>query len=112
MRERKSASDNGTDALRITAQFRTRQGMAYELREHGARLTVLISANDDGADAAWRCEAFSSLAPANAIARTAPTRQEALQRTGAEWTVDARRRDLPAFDWDAVSRALAVVRAI
>lgn len=110
---KKSHSDNGTDALRITAQFRTREGMAYELRDKGARLTVLISESDkDAKGEPWRVEAFSSLAPTSAVARTASTRREALQRTGAEWVVDAPSRGLPSFDWEAVARALAVVRAI
>jgi hypothetical protein len=110
---KKSDNDDGTDALRITDQFRTREGMAYELRAHGARLTVLISENaKDDADGPWRVEAFCSLAPESAISRTAPTRGEALQRTGAEWALHARSRGLPMFDWDAVARALTVVRAI
>jgi hypothetical protein len=110
---KKSDTDDGTDALRITAQFRTREGMAYELRDHGARLTVLITeSGKDDTGGPWRVEVFSSLAPASAISRTAPTRREALRRTGTDWALDAQSRGLPMFDWDAVARALTVVRAI
>ena len=110
---KKSHTDDGTDALRITSQFRTREGMAYELRDHGARLTVLITESaKDEADDRWRVEAFSSLAPTSAISTTAPTRREALQRTGTRWALDAPSRELPMFDWDAVARALTIVRAI
>lgn len=114
MRERKrSSSDDGTDALRITDQFRTRDGMAYELRAHGARLTVLITElRTVGNEGEWRVEAFSSLDPASTVAREGPTKREALQRMGIDWASDARTRGLPAFDWDAVARALATVRAI
>jgi len=114
MSERKSSrTDDGTDALRITSQFRTREGMAYELRDHGARLTVLITeTRGEAAAAAWRVEAFASLTPAVTISHTAPTRREALQRTGGGWELGAREHNLPTFDWDAVARALAVVRAI
>jgi len=113
MRDRKASSDKGNDALRITAQFRTREGMAYELREHGARLTVLISESaKNDVEGPWRVEVFSSLAPTAGISRAAATRREALQRSGVEWAVDAPTRGLPSFDWEAVARVLTVVRAI
>lgn len=113
MRERSDRTDKGTDALRITAQFRTRKGMAYELREHGARLTVVITEGDKQANAApWLVEAFASQTPASAISNAADTRREALRRIGAEWAQDAQARGLPTFDWEAVATALSSVRAI
>jgi hypothetical protein len=112
MRER-AHTDKGTDAMRITNQFRTREGMAYELREHGERLTVLITeSNKAETEAGWHVEAFASRAPDNAIAYTSQTRREALRRTGAQWVLDATTRGLPTFDWDAVASALTLVRAI
>lgn len=110
MRER-GRSDDGNDKLRITAQFRTREGMAYELREHGARLTVMITAGTQS-EGAWLVEAFSSLEPTSGIQNIAATRREALRRTGAAWRVEAGNRGLPQFDWDAVADALTTVRAI
>lgn len=105
---RSNKNDNGSDALRITDQFRTRQGMAYELRQSGARLTVLINEQEGG----WCVEASSVQYPGEEISRVASTRAEALRRTGVQWTEDSAARGLPSFDWSAVAVALTAVRAI
>lgn len=114
MRERGAGkTDDGTDKLRITDQFRTRAGMVYELRQHGARLTLLISerAADDGV-ANWHVEASSNVAPGAAIEQVASTRADALRMTGVQWVADCGARGLPTFDWEAVAHALTAVRAI
>ena len=100
--------DRGADALRITTQFRVLHGMAYELRAHGTRLTILITKPDGRA--AWSCEAF--IEPTRSIAALANTRAAALRTASELWKPDGPERGLPAFDWDAVTRALADVRAI
>jgi hypothetical protein len=111
-RARRASRDAAAeDALRITAQFRTREGMAYELREHGERLTVLITAAAD-ASMPWRVEAFATGRPDANVQHAALTRREALRLTGAEWRRDAGARTLPSFDWDAIALALGSVRAI
>lgn len=113
MRERTApgGNDAGNDALRITAQFRIRNGMAYELRQSGARLTLLITEQPTHeARSEWIVEASSAQAPGAAVAQAGSTRAEALRRTGELWAADA--RGLPRFDWDAVTQALAMVRAI
>lgn len=99
-------NDDGTDKLRITTQFRVRGGMAYELREHGSRLTVLITNGAPGSE--WTCEAFTD--PARPISHSATTRAEAVRRTSDAWRSD--QQGLPRFDWDAVVSALTQVRAI
>lgn len=113
-------NDRGNDALRITDQFRTRHGMAYELRERGSRLTLLIAertveggAGDGGQGSVeWHVEASSTQFPGSTISQAASTRAEAVRRIGMQWTVDCGTRGLPSFDWDAVARALTAVRAI
>jgi hypothetical protein len=111
---RAAKTDNGTDKLRITDQFRTRNGMAYELRQHGARLTVLIAErpieNGDGSE--WLVEASSVQFPGSEVSQVAPTRAEALRKIGMQWVADAAARGLPSFDWTAVATALTAVRAI
>lgn len=109
---RAGKTDNGTDACRITDQFRTRHGMAYELRESGARLTLLIAEHVGADGSEWHVEASSTQHPGNAITDSAHTKAEALRRTGAQWTEGALARGLPSFDWTAVARALTAVRAI
>jgi hypothetical protein len=114
MRERlPNKTDKGADALRITDQFRTRQGMAYELRERGSRLTLLIAERaTPEAGTEWLVEASSVQFPGAAVTHAASTRAEALRRTGVQWGEDCAARGLPSFDWDAVARVLTAVRAI
>ncbi len=107
----RKAPSASADARRITAQFRTARGMAYELREHGARLAIQITPRG-GDSVGWHVEASSADVPGVAISEAASTRSEAVRRTGAQWAVDERARGLPTFDWDAVARALREVRAI
>ena len=110
---RANHTDNGSDKLRITDQFRTRQGMAYELREKGARLTVLIAERTaEGQATEWHVEASSAQAAGASVAHAASTKAEALRRTGVEWAADGLTRGLPSFDWAAVAIALRAVRAI
>lgn len=110
MVERGRATDAG--AVHIESQFRTREGMAYELRGAGARLTVLVTKEGLPEVDPWRVEVFTSLAPAETLARRGGTRREALERAGVAWTTEAGERGLPSFDWDAVAQCLATVRAI
>lgn len=94
------------DRLRITAQFRVRGGMAYELLQHGRRLTLLFS-HDPTSEGEWSCEAFIGIrGSAGPVMRVGKTRTEALQRTSAELGDAAR------FDWDAIVQALTQVRAL
>lgn len=109
---RAAKNDNGTDKLRITDQFRTRNGMAYELRQQGARLTVLIAEQTDAAGSQWHVEASSQQFPGSGMSHVASTRAEALRRIGLEWGEGAASRGLPSFDWSAVAVALSAVRAI
>lgn len=109
---RANKTDKGNDSCRITDQFRTRQGMAYELRESGARLTVLIAERTNEGGSEWLVEASSVQFPGAEIAHTASTKAEALRRTGAQWVEDSMARGLPTFDWTAVAKALTAVRAI
>lgn len=109
---RSTKGDAGNDSCRITDQFRTRHGMAYELRESGARLTVLIAELTNPTGSEWQVEASSVQFPGSEVSTTASTKAEALRRTGAQWTADASARGLPTFDWNAVAKALTAVRAI
>ena len=115
MREKTASNktDKGNDSLRITDQFRTRHGMAYELRERGSRLTLLIAERttpDAGTE--WHVEATSVQLPGAAFSHAASTRAEALRQTGMHWAADCDARGLPSFDWEAVAKALTAVRAI
>ena len=107
----KRAKDDG--ALHITMQFRILRGMAYELHEHGNRLTVRITESGAAAPSEeWTVEAFGGGAAEGAITRSAPTRAEALRRAGAMWGDALQERGLHPFDWEAVARVLTLVRAL
>ncbi len=102
-----------TDSMHITDQYRTRNGMAYELREHGARLTVMIAertTEETGRE--WHVEASAAQFPGSEVSHAASTKAEALRHAGLDWAAVSATRGLPAFDWEAVTKALTAVRAI
>jgi len=106
-------SDDGQDGLRITNQFRTRNGFAYELRFEGARLEVLVTprtSEDDGGD--WHVEASVKTSPEQTIGHWASSKSEALRLTAATWAERSAELGLPTFDWNAITRALVAVRAV
>jgi hypothetical protein len=100
------------DSLKITNQFRSKGGMAYDLKCKGTRITVLVSPRttpDDEGD--WRVEARSHTPQEEDVVVTGwgPTRIAALQALGRSSTATA---SLGMFDWDAVATVLSSVRAI
>ena len=102
------------NAVKITQQFRSRDSMVYDLRGSAGRLTLRVSGREaDGGRTEWRIEASTSTAPGSvSFAHSATTRAEALRAVGRSWMEKRVAHDLPSFDWDAVARALADVRAI
>lgn len=110
---RSKGNDDGTDQVRITDQFRTRAGMAYELRGRGNRLTLVVSETSDSiTPAEWRVEASCPQCPGAEVTYSAKTRVEAVQRTGEKWIAEGEALGLPAFDWTEVIKALTAVRAV
>jgi hypothetical protein len=101
-------------SIRITNQFRSRNGFVYDFTCDGARLTLSISQRENAADEGeWRIEARTNHAPeALVVARWGPTRLEALREVGRAWDSEAAGRGLPLFAWQSVETALTDVRAI
>ena len=107
----KRAKQDG--ALHITMQFRILRGMAYELHEHGNRLTVRITESGSSAPSEeWTVEAFGGAVCEGTITRSASTRAEALRQAGVMWGDALHERGLHPFDWEAVARVLTLVRAL
>jgi hypothetical protein len=100
------SSTKDKSALRITDQHRGKQGMVYDLKSEGSRLTLTIVAE---ADDRWRIEARTGKEEEPLVAEADTTRRGALARVAASWRM---RSGLPPFDWDAVTTALADVRAV
>ena len=107
-------SEKNTDTLKITNQFRLRTSLVYDFRCEGSRLTVSITPRerpDDGGE--WRVEARASHAPeALVVTEWGATRIDALRAVGQVWVSKAAEHGLPAFDWEAVAKALQDVRAV
>ena len=107
-------SEPNEHPVKITQQYRARTGMTYDLKGDGHRLTVHICPREkesDGGD--WRVDA--SMAPTRdtpVVSEWGPSRADALRAAGTAWTSRATAEGLPAFDWDAVAKALQAVRAI
>lgn len=107
-------SEEKVEKLRITDQFRSKNGFVYDLRFEGARLTLFIAPREHPSDAGeWKVEASTRRLPEPfVITHWGPTRADALQEVGRSWVAQAPSNDLPAFDWAAVEKALREVRAL
>ena len=104
------------DAAMITTQFRTRNGMAYELKCESAKLALAVSPRESSSDADdWRVEASTRLTPGTepvVVSAYGPTRTDALREVGRSWVESAPISGLPTVDWEAVAQALIAVRAL
>jgi len=102
------------NALRITDQFRTTRGMVYDLRCYESRLSVCIGPRNEVSDPAdWRVEAWSGrIGEGAVVTEWGRTKALALSAAGHVWAEQTRGNSLPAFDWDAVAKALNDVRAL
>jgi hypothetical protein len=103
------------DALRITNQFRSKGGMAYDLRCEGVRLALYMvqrASTDDPGE--WRVEARGTRPggePA-VITMWGATRADALRAVGAAWANAMETEGLRVFDWEAMAKILGTVRAL
>ena len=100
--------------IRITQQFRSRDAMVYDLKGATGRLTLRVSASEDGGGVPlWRVAASTSTSPeAVSVSESGGTRAEALRAVSVAWGEKRAANNLPVFDWEAVARVLAAVRAI
>lgn len=114
MSEKSDKAEKLKDALKITDQSRDRNGMVYDLKAEGNRLTVRIFPRENPTEQnEWRIEARVSSAPeALTVTQWGATRTEALQEVGKVWVSLAAEQGLPTFDWAAVAVALNAVRAL
>ncbi len=101
-------------ALKITQQARGRTGWVYDLSANERRLTVSMFPRDNVEEPGeWRVEARASRADdAVVVSEWGPTRAAALEKVGAAWTTLVDTKNLPAFDFDAISKLLESVRGV
>jgi hypothetical protein len=89
--------------------------MVYGLRGSAGRLTLRMTGQgeDDGPPTEWRIEASTSSSPeAVVVAEWGATRAEALLAVGRSWNEKRLASNLPSFDWESLTRAMAAVRAV
>lgn len=108
------AKEDSKHAVRITNQFRTREGMVYELSCDDVRLTLQMSARTASGDLEeWHVQAFARQAPERpTVCKPARTRRDALRAVARVWLAKGGAYGFPTLDWDAVADALLAVRAI
>ncbi len=116
MTTRKDKDDgDGSDkarAVKITNQFRSRTGFVYDLKCDGQRLVLRIGASMHEPQDGWHVQAASASADDTpSVEAYAPTRADALREVGRRWA-DSGGPNFPAFDWEAVEKALTAVRAL
>jgi hypothetical protein len=103
------------ESIRITQQFRARDAMVYDLRGSAGRLTLRVSGrgDGDGPPTEWRIDASTSSSPdAVIVSEVGLTRADALRAVSRSWNEKRLANNLPSFDWESVTRAMAAVRAI
>jgi hypothetical protein len=105
--------DKTVDGLKITNQFRSRTGFVYDLQCRGDRLVLGIAPRENASDPGeWCVEARTGAKDPDPVVGWGATKLDALREAGVAWVATARERPLPAFDWDAVAKVLAEVRAV
>jgi len=108
------AKDKPRPPVRITNQFRRRQGMVYDLSCEDIRLTIEVGPreNQDGLGE-WNVGAHARQAPERpTIDQPGATRLDALSAVARTWAEKRGTFGFPALDWSAVTEALQAVRAI
>jgi hypothetical protein len=112
MRER---DEEKSTALKITNQFHSKGGMAYDLKCDGVRLTLQFSAKTRSEDPGeWRVEARGARMSEQAATVTewGATRVGALEAVGRAWGEALETASMRVFDWAAVAKMLTAVRAL
>lgn len=107
-------TDKASDRLRITNQFRSKTGFAYDLKQHEAKVTLNIAPSEGSPDAeAWRVDARVKLSSAIVtVSGSGATRADAIRAVGRSWISQPSAPQLPVFDWEAVILVLSAVRAV
>ncbi len=105
------------DALRIVNQFRSKRGMAYDLKCEGVRLALHMTPRASADDPAeWCVEArgnrAGTAADAALVVEWGNTRGDALRAIGVAWSNAIATKELRVFDWDAVAKVLDSVKAL
>jgi superfamily II DNA/RNA helicase len=112
-RRASAMTEKKTDALRITNQFRSRNGFVYDLRCEGATLILSIKPRENPDDPGdWSVEARVRSQDAAPITAWGPTKRDALREVGVAWVASAPSLGLPTFDWTAVATVLSEVSAV
>lgn len=98
-----------TRTVFVAQELRDATKMRYLLACPESPLTVRMYPSADR----WHVEARTSDA-ADAVVVTAagPSRAAALAEVGRWWRAQEKTLDLPHLDWEAITRALAEVRAV
>lgn len=99
--------------VKITQQFRERQGMAYDFLCEDKRLTVRMVPETESDPVTWRVELrMSDAADAVSAHGVGQTRTIAFSEAARAWDEQSLARDVPRFDWEGITRALSEVRAL
>ena len=111
----RAKNENPDAPLRITDQYHSKGGMAYDLKCRGVRLSLLVTERarpDDPGD--WRVEARSARSDGVVVTvmEWGATRRDALADVAHAWVRVGSAPGTPMFDWDAVANLLSSVRAL
>jgi len=111
----RAKTEEKATTLRITNQFHSKGGMAYDLKCEGVRLTLLVTArtrNEDPGE--WHIEARGtrSAEEVAVISEWGSTRGDALRAVARSWADAVQTQALRVFDWEAVASMLSSVRAL
>lgn len=107
-------SNQTTEGLKITMQYRARNRMVYELESGASAFDVHVWQRAiEGEASGWRVEAHNGRGPdAVVVAGLGASRTEALLEVARAWADQDTRRALPPLDWNAIVSLLGSVRAL
>jgi len=111
---KKKEPPKNPNALKITNQFRAKNGMVYELKGEGNTLVVRVYPRESAVDPSdWRIEARANDKDESVVVtQWGTSKADTLREVGRAWTEMTATHGLHTFDWTTVAEALHAVRAI
>ena len=110
------AKDAKKPAVRITGQFRSRDGMVYDFICDNIRIAISVSPStpdDQTPDDQWNAEAIAKqVATPVSLHGVGPSRGDAITALAETWMSKNGAEGAPWLDWSAIREALAAVKAI
>ena len=107
-------SEKAPEGLKITNQFRSKNGFVYDFKLLETRMSLNISPRESDADEGdWRVDAqVRRSSDSVVITGWGATRADAVADVGRSWASKSSELQFPTYERDAVVKMLSQVRAL